>query len=51
MRKLEAKKIFSMGSIREKTPSVTGGIQENAARGRIVAFEIDVKPRELKAIG
>jgi hypothetical protein len=50
VRLLEARKIFNMGSIREKTPSVTGGMQEKAARGRIIALDSEVKPRDLWAI-
>lgn len=48
VRSFDARNIFNIGSMRENTPSETGGTQENAARGRIVAFERDVRPRELQ---
>ncbi len=43
----DARKILSLGSNREKTPSVTRGTRVNVARGRIVALERAVNPRDL----
>jgi hypothetical protein len=46
-KRFDARKILSLGSSRVNTPSVTGGTRVNAARGRIVAFEIHVRFRDL----
>lgn len=47
---LEERKIFNLGSIREKTPGTTGGTRTNVASGRIVAFERVVRFSELTVL-
>jgi hypothetical protein len=46
-RRFWPRKIFRFGSIRANTPSTTGGTRVNAARGRMVAFEREIKSRDL----